>query len=171
MSSFPLLGMRSYLFFICNRFVFKVDKLLMTRSFSKNYYFSEYRVLEHFRFPRLLQLLLFSPSCSILNWWRTESVPQHCFPGRVWFNLQVTSQRGTSERWMGGEKERERRRKSTVVKVRVQLIAEISKSQGRGVTMSTSKYFPSNYAWDWMELECWRQFRVSGFTGPVDLVC
>lgn len=44
--------------------------------------------------------------------------------------------------------ERERRRKSTVVKVRVQQIAEISKSQGRGVTMSTSKYFPSNYAWD-----------------------
>lgn len=74
---------------------------------------------------------------------------------------------------MGGEteRERERRRKSTVVKVRVQLIAEISKSQGRGVTMSTSKYFPSNYAWDWMELERWRQFRVSGVTGPVDLVC
>lgn len=54
---------------------------------------------------------------------------------------------GTSERWI--ERERERRRKSTVVKVRVQQIVEISKSQGRGVTMSTSKYFPSNYAWDW----------------------
>lgn len=95
-------------FFIWNWFVSKVDKHLMTRLFSKNNYFSEYRVIEHFRFPRLLQLLLFSPSCSILNWWRTESVPQHCFPGRVWSNLQVTSQGGTSERWMGGETDRER---------------------------------------------------------------
>lgn len=112
MSSFPLLGMRSYLFFIWNRFVFKFDKFLMTRLFGKNNYLSEYRVLEHFRFPRLLQLLLFSPSCSILNWWRTESVPQHCFPGRVWSNLQVTSQGGTSERWMWGERQREIERES-----------------------------------------------------------